>query len=355
MQLETFDVLVVGAGPAGSCAARAAASAGARVLLVEKRAQVGLPVQCAEFIPWQLAGQVPVPDRCIAQRIERMRTFLPDGSDAVKPAAGMVLDRVLWDKHLALLAHRAGAEMRTGWTAVEYVDGVVLLRHGAREALVRPAAIVGADGPHSAVARWAGQGQAALVQGLEHEVVLSAPRAETEVYFAAEYPGGYGWLFPKGETANVGVAVNAALGGRPGPALEHLMDHLGLSRGAVVGTSGGPIPVGGPVERLQAGRIVLAGDAAGLAHPITGGGIAPAVLSGQAAGRAAARAALGEGEAALQRYAREWAEAMGGPMRQAVANRRYLDARWSDDPAVLAALVRETWIAFPAYGRRKDA
>ncbi|HNS50069.1 MAG TPA: geranylgeranyl reductase family protein [Anaerolineae bacterium] len=354
MQAERYDVLVVGAGPAGSCAARAAAEAGARVLLVEKRAQVGLPVQCAEFIPWQLAGQVSVPERCIAQRIERMRTFLPDGSDAVKPAAGMVLERALWDRHLAVLAHRAGAELRTGWAAADYADGTVLLRRGAREARVRPAAIVGADGPHSAVARWIGQAQPALVQGLEHEVVLGAPRAETEVYFDAEYRGGYGWLFPKGGTANVGVAVNPDMGGRPGPALEHLMERLGLSRGSVVGTSGGPIPVGGPVERLHSGRIVLAGDAAGLAHPITGGGIAPAVLSGQMAGRAAARAAQGEGEEALERCAREWADAMGGPMRQATANRRYLDARWSEDPAVLAALVRETWIAFPAYGRRKD-
>ena len=67
MQPESVDVLVVGAGPAGSCAARAAAQGGARVLLVEKRRQVGLPVQCAEFVPRQLGQQVPIPERCIAQ------------------------------------------------------------------------------------------------------------------------------------------------------------------------------------------------------------------------------------------------------------------------------------------------
>ena len=352
---EAFDVLVVGAGPAGSCAARAAAQAGARVLLVEKRAQVGQPVQCAEFVPWQLAQQVPVPEWCIAQRIAEMRTFLPDGTQVVKPAAGMVLHRALWDRHLAALAHRDGAELRTGWTAAGLDAGVVLLKRGAREACVRPTVIVGADGPHSTVAGWAGQTQAALVHGMQHEVILPAPRGQTEVYFDPLYRGGYGWLFPKGETANVGVAVSPALGGQGHLALEHLMERLGLSRGAVVGTTGGAIPAGGPPARMQVGTIVLAGDAAGLAHPVTGGGIAPAALSGQAAGLAAARAALGEGEPALERYAHEWAEAMGGPMRQAQANRQYLDAQWTQDPSVLSTLVRETWIAFPAYGRRKNA
>jgi digeranylgeranylglycerophospholipid reductase len=353
MRAEAYDVLVVGAGPAGSSAARAAALGGARVLLAEKRAQIGLPVQCAEFVPWQLAQQVPVPERCIAQRIGQMLTLLPDGSRVVKPAAGLVIERALWDKHLAVLAHQAGAELRTGWTAAEYDGREVLLRHGPREARIAAAVLIGADGPHSTVAGWAGQAQPALVQGIEHEVVLPAPREQTEIYFDPLYRGGYGWLFPKGETANVGVAVSAAMGGQPAQALEHLMDRLCLPRSAVAGTLGGAIPSGGAVARLQAGTILLVGDAGGLAHPITGGGIAPAVLSGQMAGRAAARAAGGEGSAALERYPREWEEAMGGPMGQALANRRHLDAGWSDDPAALSARVRETWIAFPAYGRRK--
>jgi digeranylgeranylglycerophospholipid reductase len=353
MQPESFDVLVVGAGPAGSSAARAAALAGARVVVVERRAQVGLPVQCAEFVPWQLAHQAPIPARCIAQRIEQMRTVLPDGSVIDKAAAGMVLDRALWDKHLAVLAHQAGAELRTGWTAAEYDGDAVVIRHGPREARIRAPVIVGADGPHSTVARWVGQAQSEFVHGVEVEIVLPGPRERTEIYFDPLYRGGYGWLFPKGETANVGVAVNAQMGGQAGPALEHLLERLGLSRAAVVGTLGGAAPVGGPVARLQAGPILLVGDAAGLAHPITGGGIAPAVISGQMAGRAAALAVAGQGAAALEWYAQEWQATMGAAMGQAVANRRYLNARWSDDPAVLSELVRETWIAFAAYGRRK--
>ena len=151
----------------------------------------------------------------------------------------------------------------------------------------------------------------------------------------------------------MGVAVNVQMGGRLGPALEHLLERLGLSRAAVVGTLGGAAPVGGPVDQLQAGNIVLVGDAAGLTHPITGGGIAPAVLSGQMAGQAAAQVVAGQDVAALERYPQEWEATMGAALRQAVANRRYLNSRWSDDPAVLSDLIRETWIAFAAYGRRK--
>lgn len=353
MQPESFDVLVIGAGPAGSSAARAAALGGARVLLVDKRRQVGLPVQCAEFVPWQLGQQAPIPPRCIAQSIHHMRTVLPDGSVVDKPTAGYVLDRALWDTHLAVLACQAGAELRTGWTAAGYDGHEVLLQSGPRQARVLAQVIIGADGPHSTVAAWTSQAQAELVQGAQVQVVLPGPRERTEVYFDPLYRGGYGWLFPKGETANVGVAVSVPMGGRPGPALDHLLDRLGLSHAAVVGASGGPIPVGGPVAQLRVGNILLVGDAAGLTHPITGGGIAPAVRSGQMAGQAAASCSTGFPAWALDRYPQEWEAAMGAPQHQALANRRHLDAHWSDDPVALTAYIRDTWIAFPAYGRHK--
>ncbi len=350
---EAVDVLVVGAGPAGCCAAQRAAAAGARVLLAEKRRQIGLPVQCAEFVPWQLGQHVPIPRQCIAQDVDGMRTFLPDGRAVLKASRGHVLERALLDKHLAALAHLAGAEVRVGWKAAEREGDEVLLRRGNREARVRARVIVGADGPTSTVARWVGLPQGAFVHGAEVEVVLRQARPAAEIYFHPAYVGGYGWLFPKGETANVGVAVNVGMGGRPGEALAHLLDGLGLSTAAVVGRLGGVVPSGGPVPQLRAGNVLLVGDAAGLAHPVTGGGIAPAVLSGQMAGEAAARAAAGGDLSALDAYPAAWHEAMGGPMRQALTNRRYLDAHWSQDVAALSAAVAETWIAFPAYGRPK--
>ncbi|MBN1658797.1 MAG: NAD(P)/FAD-dependent oxidoreductase [Anaerolineae bacterium] len=351
--VEFFDVVVVGAGPAGCCAARQAALGGVRVLLVERRRQIGLPVQCAEFVPWQLAQAVPIPAACIAQEIQHMRTTLPNGERVDRPFRGYVLERALFDRHLAVLAHRAGAELRVGWRAVEWDGHEVLLRRGRREAGVRAQVVVGADGPYSTVGGWVGQRQSHFVHAAQVEVVLPAPRACTEVYFDPGYPGGYGWLFPKGDTANVGVAVNLEMGGRPGDALACLLDRLGFSAADAAGRSGGAIPTGGTVACVQVGQVLLAGDAAGLTHPVTGGGIAPAVLSGQTAGEAAARAVKGEGAAGLASHAREWLDTRAAPMRQALANRQYLDGRWTADGEALSAAVAETWIAFRAYGRPK--
>ena len=113
-----FDVLIVGAGPAGSCAARAAAEAGARVLMIEKRMKIGEPVQCAEFVPRLLAREVNIPSETIAQEIQGMTTFMPNGEILRKRTPGFIIDRAGFDKALAMDASKAGAKILTGTRAV---------------------------------------------------------------------------------------------------------------------------------------------------------------------------------------------------------------------------------------------
>jgi geranylgeranyl reductase family protein len=264
-----FDLLVVGAGPGGSTAARVAAAEGLRVLLVEKRPVVGLPVQCAEYVPAQIVAYVSLPERCIAQRIRTLRTRLPDGESVETPAAGYVLDRALFDKSLAVAACRAGAEVWTATRAVEQTERGVLIRQGSRTTEVECRVVIGADGPRSTVGRWIGQTNTEFIDGLQVEVVLPTPQASTQVYFDPTYQGGYGWLFPKGETANVGVGVSRRMGGDPRQALDHLLEHLGIASGAIVGRTGGPVPSGGTVAHLRVGNVLLVGDAAGHTHPVT--------------------------------------------------------------------------------------
>lgn len=347
-------MLVVGGGPAGSCAARAAAAGGASVLLVERRARVGQPVQCAEYVPAQIARYVDLPQRCIAQRIAALESYLPDGERAETPAPGYVIDRACLDLSLVVAAHRAGAQVWTGARAVARTPAGVLVRRGGREVEVSCTVLIGADGPRSTVGRWIDCPVEATIVARQVEVVLPAPRACTAVYFDPLYRGGYGWVFPKGETANVGVGVSGAMGGDPHAALAYLLARLGLGEGAIVGHTGGHVPSGGQVRALRVGSVLLVGDAAGHAHPVTGAGVAPAVISGLLAGEAAARAIRTRDLAALDGYQQEWAPTMGGPMRHALAVRRELDAHWSDDPAALSARLRETWIAFRGYGRRRQ-
>jgi len=349
---EQVDVLVVGAGPAGSSAARVLASAGLRVLLVEQRTTVGLPVQCAEYVPAQIVEHVPLAEGCIAQRIRALQTHLPDGEVVERPAPGYVLHRALFDKALAVAARRAGAEVWSSARAVERTAEGALVRRGSRTVAVACRVLVGADGPHSTVGRWVGQVNAAMLDALQVEVVLPQPQPCTHVYFDPLYRGGYGWLFPKGETANVGVGVNRQMGGEPRAALEHLLDRLQIGGGAVVGRTGGAVPSGGTVERLRVDNVLLAGDAAGQTHAVTGAGILSAVVGGTLAAQAVIRALRSGDEGQLDSYAAEWEAYMGGPLRHALDRRRDLDRRWSDDPAALTAALRRNWIAFRQYGQR---
>lgn len=350
---ERFDVLVVGAGPAGCTAARIAAGAGARVLLAEKRPIIGLPVQCAEFVPLQITDYVAVPEHCIAQRIRQMHSYLPDGETIRTPAAGYVVDRSLFDKELAVAARQAGAEIWSGARVTERTEGGVFVRRGGQDIEVACRVIIGADGPRSTVGRWLGQVNTEFFDSLQVEVVLPKPQEATQIYFAPVYRGGYGWLFPKRETANVGVGVSHTLGGNPRQALDHLLERLGFGRGDIVGRTGGPIPSGGPLDSVREGATLLVGDAAGHTHAVTGAGIFSAVVGGALAGEAGGRAIKTDDLSALSEYEREWEAFLGGPMRHAVSKRQYLDLHWSDDPGELSDVIRKTWIAFKAYGRRE--
>lgn len=351
-EVSSYDVVVVGAGPAGSCSALAAAQAGARVLLLDKKREVGVPVRCAEYVPRQLATRVPWSHRCVAQQTALMCTHLPDGQGVETPSLGYVVDRALFDKTLAVAARQAGADLLLEARATERTARGLLVRRGAKEFEVEAKIIVGADGPRSTVGRWIGQVNRRLVVAAQCQVVLGQPLEATQVYFDPYYPGGYGWLFPKGQVANVGVGVGLEFKRDPKEALRHLLDRLKITPQAVIGYTGGLIPGGGPLERTWEGNVILVGDAAGQTHPITGAGVAHACLCGQLAGKAAAKAALCDDLGLLGEYEQEWRDFLGGILAHALAKRQELDKSWSDDPVALARALRENWVAFPDYGRR---
>lgn len=347
----TCDVLVVGAGPAGSTAALVAAGAGADVILIDRRREVGVPVQCAELIPAPLLREVPITTQSIAQRTSGIATHLPDGSVTDTEAPGVMLNRASFDSELAVAAACAGSRLMTGMRLLGLRGGSALVEHEPGEgATIRAKVVVGADGPLSTVGESIGFRNTDFAAAKQVTTLLNRPLENTHVFFDPLYRGGYGWLFPKGETGNLGVAVERSSAHVLEEALDHLVDttiKLGLIMGRhVLERTGGLIPVGGPLGAGRSGAVLLAGDAAGQTHPITGAGIHAAVSCGRAAGRSAAAFAASGDEAELVGYTDAWREDWGGILRTAVERRTELLKRWDSD---FATAVRRCWVVFPEY------
>jgi digeranylgeranylglycerophospholipid reductase len=347
------DILVIGLGPAGSCAAYAAAEAGANVLAVDKRSRAGHPVQCAEFVPAMLGQDVPALDPVARQRIHTMITKVEDDAPDLKDRfPGHIIDREAFDAALVDRAVAAGADCRFG-VPVDAIapNGTVTLAGGV---ILTPRAIIGADGPRSPTGKAIGRRNSAFVETRQITVPLREPHSATDIFLAAEIEGGYGWLFPKDDVANLGVGVVPAAKARLKPLLDALRAAL-LEEGRIgeeiLGHTGGAIPVGGmldPVSALNTVPVLLAGDAAGLTNPVTGAGISAAVASGAMAGQAAADWLAGEKDA-LDDYADDLTDLFKPALDRALKRRREILDSYASGHAPSRAALRRGWIAYPEY------
>jgi geranylgeranyl reductase family protein len=310
---EDFDVAVVGAGPAGSVAALVLARAGARVALVDKAA-FPRDKACGDAVgPRGVAllddlGLTPVAghtarlgDMVVVGPSGR-RVRLPCFEGIGYPGHGVAVPRVGFDSWLAEKALDAGAEPVTG--RVEHIgteqDITLELDDGRR---LHAAAVIGADGATSGVADAAGLVDARRVLwGFAIRVYLDEPAALPHIVLWEREPGrifpGYGWLFPGPDgRANAGLGVGTMSDRRAGAGAVRLLpaflDHLrrlGLvddpGDGSGPGRLGGWLKMGMVGTTPAAGRVLLAGDAAGLVNPLQGEGIAHAMTSGRLAAEA---------------------------------------------------------------------
>ena len=351
MTVRNCDVLVVGFGPAGARAAAAAARAGCSVIGVERKKVVGLPVQCAEFIPLPMARYAR--DETRAQPIAGMATWLPSGARTQRAFGGLMISRDRFDQALAREAQAAGAILWTDSVLRSVDAGARIARVSTAGGLrnIRYQLLVAADGPLSAVASCLGLPRLEIVGTRQYTVPLAREQRDTEIWLSPHYPGGYAWLFPKGTVANLGLGLDPALEADMKAPLDDL--HVRLVKAGKVGRdvlfrTGGPIPVGGLRERLVVDRALFAGDAAGLTHPITGAGIAPAVVSGERAGAAAARWLNGESRA-LSEFEEDLREEFGSTIERALAARRRMARYWGTPQASDDSVHKASWIAFDEY------
>jgi geranylgeranyl reductase family protein len=356
---ESYDIVVIGAGPAGSSAAQAAAQRGAKVLLIDRRQRIGIPVQCAEFVPQWISRHVSFSSACVVQTVDKMVTHLPDGTSYEMKSPGYMLDRSLFDKELVTSAVLAGAKISIETTAVNLSpEGLTVERSSKRE-LIHSKVFIGADGVHSAITRFVGQPSLKSIVALQYEVVMPQPQDHVDVYFHKDYAGGYAWFFPKGRTANAGVGIIA----QETTLLLKLMDHFleslvgsrKLSSVEIVAKTGGSIPCE-KARRTVFDNILLAGDAAGHAHSITGAGVLNAVTAGEIAGRIAAEAVERGNLRYLEKYEIECQEAFGKSLAYSALKRGLLEKNWNEPNIDLEGLIRKTWVGFKEYykGRKSS-
>lgn len=353
MAIEHADILVLGLGPAGASAAAEAARHGCRVIAVDRKHEPGRPVQCAEFVPAMIGIEVGELAGAVRQGIRAMTTFVEDDAPHVKDRfPGHMLDRAAFDALLVSKAVQAGAHCQLGVSARR------ITRHGRVElsdgSAVAARVLIGADGPRSLAGRAIGQINSEVVETRQITVRLRRTHQATDIFLSADIPGGYGWLFPKGDIANLGAGVDPAYKSRLKRIVVRLHQRLCDSERVgpeVLGLTGGLIPVGGmlkPWSRIEETLVLLAGDAAGLANPVTGAGIAAAVQSGRLAGQAAA-ASSGGNVAAGEEYEEELDSVFRVALERALKRRRELAATYQAGITPQKSALRRGWIAYPEY------
>ena len=299
MTPDTFDVVVVGGGPAGATAATDLASRGLSVLLLDRAGRIK---PCGGAVPPRLIRDFAIPDHILVARATGARMHAPSSRQVDMPIEGGfvgMVDRADFDEWLRERAAEAGAERRAG--TFERVDrdpdGTAVVRFhlkatGAPDA-VRARAIIGADGALSAVGRQTVKGADRVRHVFAyHEIVRTPPagasgQAPCDIYYQGELsPDFYAWIFPHGDTTSVGTG-SARKGFSLKGAVAALRAKSGLAGAETIRREGAPLPLK-PLKRWDNGRdVVLAGDAAGAVAPASGEGIYYAMLCGRLAAEAA--------------------------------------------------------------------
>ena len=330
--MPDVDILVVGAGPAGAVAAWQAKLAAPEldVVLLERDRAVGAPVRCAEGVGDAGLREFANPDGAdwVSRRITDVILESPDDTQVVLANSGIgwILDRTRFDAYLAAQAAAAGAAVLVG------AEATAMSRNGderwhvrvterGREDLYRARIVIGADGVETMVGRWAGLDTRVPARDMEScaQYVLQGidfnPNAIYLQFSNAIAPGGYAWIFLKGVgIANVGLGL-VALKTNGHNARQYLDDWVArrFPSGVRTGYTVGGVIVHTTIKKTYADGVLVAGDAAHMINPLSGGGINNAMKAGRLAGCTAA-AALREHDTTERRlasYHKAWMEVLG--------------------------------------------
>lgn len=356
--VEKADAVVVGCGVAGSLLAGLLARSGFRVIALEKRPVIGVPVRCGEAAGprEEIEHFIPIDEEFVSADLNVVKVFAPDGAcfERRMPGFGVVLEREKFDQALAEQARAWGADVRVHEEVVGLrtdgtrVVGVEVKTHRDGSAYgIASRITVGADGIEAFVGRWAGLSRSLRLReihsGAEYLLEGNGFCADTiELHSGSRFaPGGYAWVFPKGPSrANVGVGVYPPLAnhGAPRDYLDRFVDERfpGSERKRFIA---GGISGSKPLKTMVGDGVLLVGEAARHNNPLSGGGIMNSLEAAQEAHRviAGALSSNDTSKAALQPYDEAWHKRNGRSIYKYALLRELL-VRLDDDE--LTALVK---------------
>ncbi|MFH8989807.1 geranylgeranyl reductase family protein [Streptomyces sp. NPDC017940] len=365
---QVWDVVVVGAGPAGASAAYATAVAGRSVLILEK-AELPRYKTCGGGIIGPSRDALPPGfELPLRDRVHAV-TFCLDGKfSRTRRSRSMLfglIDRSEFDQQLVEHAQKAGAELRTGATVVRVEQHgpavpdrrtVAVVLQGGETVLAR--AVVGADGSASRIGSHVGVKLDQVDLGLEAEIPVPSTVAEDwagrVLIDWGPMPGSYGWVFPKGDTLTVGVISARGEGAATKRYLEDFIARLGLAGFEPAISSGHLTRCRSDDSPLSRGRVLVCGDAAGLLEPWTREGISFALRSGRLAGEWAVRIAEAHDAVDARRQALNYAFAVKAGLGVEMSVGRRMLTVFERRPGLLHTAItgfRPAWNAFAKITR----
>jgi digeranylgeranylglycerophospholipid reductase len=315
-----WDAVIIGGGPAGSTVAKYAAKEGAKVLVIDSRDKIGSPLQCGELVPTnnqlrKLCPHVPeindlfdLPEEAISRRTTKMGLVTPSGKKLIYPFKGKILNRPIHDQSLVESAKEAGAKFLTKSKVVDIKDNIVYLANGTK---FSGKIIVGCGGPHDPL-RAKYWDEKSLNIFVKFMLIEGNFEDQVDLYFGSTAPGGYAWVIPKKNGANIGIGIQKKYS-KSVNLKAKAEEFFSQFKGKVTYKGSGALPMSGTISQFTKGNYMLAGDSAGMVLPSNGAGITTAMIGGRVAGQAIANHI--KNGSSLTEYEHNWEKQMGKMMK----------------------------------------
>ena len=354
-----YDVVVVGGRVAGSTSSLFASKGGLDVLMIEKRQEIGTPVQCGEATTTDTFKTLEMKpsEKYLCTELKGADIYAPNdthfrvsGENVYKFKEGYVLERKIFDKELAIESAKAGTDIMVKTTVKNLIkrDGQVcgvVAKHLGKTFEIKADIVIAADGLESTTARIAGLKNVNKVGDIgscaQYEMVgIDTDPNYMQLHFGKHIaPGGFLWIFPKGNgVANVGLGVRNT----KETAYHYLNTFIKKLKATPVELNIGGVPISGPIDKTFSSGIMVVGDAAGQTDPITGAGIENTVTCARIAGEVAVDS-IENGDTSssfLKRYEDLWRLAIGNNIENSLRYRKIFDKLTDNDFNILAEFLK---------------